>query len=169
MFGPDDWPVWRVLRQAALAESPHAFGSRLADWQGDGDREARWRDRLGVPGSHNVVATLDGRPVGMASGVPSEEDGVVWLISMWVAPAARGRSVGDTLVEEVVQWARSVGARELRLSVVETNTAAARLYERHSFACTGEVVEEDGRRELVMARTVPGAQPAYDAASRARP
>lgn len=43
---PDHWPAWRELRLAALAEAPYAFGSRLADWQGDRDREQRWRDRL---------------------------------------------------------------------------------------------------------------------------
>jgi hypothetical protein len=30
---PDDWSVWRSLRLSALAESPGAFGSRLADWR----------------------------------------------------------------------------------------------------------------------------------------
>lgn len=70
---PDDWRAWRQLRLAALAEAPDAFGSRLADWQGDGDREERWRARLGIPGSFNVVAVLDGEPAGLASGVPAGE------------------------------------------------------------------------------------------------
>ena len=61
---PDDWRAWRRLRLAALAEAPYAFGSRLADWQGDGDREERWRARLGIPGSFNVIAVLDGEPAG---------------------------------------------------------------------------------------------------------
>lgn len=54
MLTPDDWPIWRELRLAALAEAPQAFGSRLADWQGEGDREERWRDRLSIPGSCNA-------------------------------------------------------------------------------------------------------------------
>ena len=58
----DDWPVWRELRLAALAEAPDAFGSRLADWQGEGDREERWRARLNLAGSYNIVAVLDGHP-----------------------------------------------------------------------------------------------------------
>ena len=41
VLAEDDWRLWRDLRLAALAESPDAFGSRLADWQDAG--EARWR------------------------------------------------------------------------------------------------------------------------------
>ena len=67
---PDDWRVWRQLRLAALAEAPHAFGSRLADWQGEGDREERWRARLGIPGSFNVVAVLDGEPAAWPAACP---------------------------------------------------------------------------------------------------
>lgn len=152
---PDDWTIWRELRLAALAEAPHAFGSRLADWQGEGDQEERWRARLGIPGSYHVVAVLDGHPVGMASGVPTTDEAVVELISMWVAPTARGRHVGDDLVCAVAGWARQVGARELRLSVMAGNAAASALYQRNGFAYTGELGDlmPDGvRSELIMAK-----------------
>lgn len=150
----DDWRQWRSLRLAALEEAPSAFGSRLADWQGDGDREARWRDRLGIPGSHNLVALLEGEPVGMGSGVPTD-DGQVELISLWVSPNARGRGVGDAILAEVERWARERGAGVLLLDVAEDNEGAARLYLRHGFAWTGELGElmADGvRRERVMAK-----------------
>lgn len=151
---PDDWQIWRELRQAALAEAPAAFGSRLADWQGVNDREERWRGRLGIPGSHNVVATLEGNAVGMASGVPTTPlTEVVELVSMWVAPSARGRGVGDALVSEVEGWARSVGARTLRLDVAEDNAQAIGLYRRHGLACTGEqgdLMADGVRHETVM-------------------
>lgn len=152
----DDWPIWRELRLAALAEAPYAFGSRLADWQGEGDRAERWRARLEISGSYNVVAMLDGRPVGMVSGVLTAERGVVELISMWVAPTARGRGVGGQLVGAVERWARHAGAEVVRLAVSQGNHAATALYQRHSFDPTGEAkLMPDGvRQEYVMAKTL---------------
>ncbi|MDR3032872.1 MAG: GNAT family N-acetyltransferase [Kitasatospora sp.] len=154
----EDWRAWRELRLGALAEAPYAFGSRLADWQGDGDREQRWRDRLGIPGSYNVIAVLDGQPVGMASGIRAEaDDGTAELISMWVSPAARGRGVGDRLVRAVEDWARQAGAGVLTLAVTDGNDNAIALYRRSGFADTGELGDlmPDGvSREHVMAKTL---------------
>jgi ribosomal protein S18 acetylase RimI-like enzyme len=130
------WQIWRELRLAALAGAPAAFGSRLADWQ-DADEE-RWRDRLAIPGSVNFVALLEGKPAGMASGVPGE-DGIPELISMWVSPAGRGKGIGDRLVQAVAQWARLQGAAVLRLGVAEDNEQAATLYRRNGFTGTGEL------------------------------
>ncbi|MFF7886236.1 GNAT family N-acetyltransferase [Streptomyces sp. NPDC007896] len=152
---PDDWPVWRVLRLAALAEAPSAFGSTLAEWQGQGDREERWRARLAIPGSHNVVAVREGEPVGMASGVPAEQPDAVELISMWVSPAVRGKGVGDLLIGEIARWTVQTGVKTLRLSVMPDNRAAMALYERHGFKDTGEpgdLLPDGVRRELVMAK-----------------
>jgi len=151
----DDWKVWRELRLNALTEAGYAFGSQLADWQGDGDREERWRGRLAIPGSYNLVAMIDGQPVGMASGVPADQDRVVELISMYVAPLGRGRGVGDHLVRSVEQWARHAGAETLRLAVVEGNRNAWALYQRSGFADTGELGDlmPDGvRREHIMTK-----------------
>lgn len=130
---PDDWPLWRELRLAALAEAPAAFGATLADWSGDGDREERWRERLSIPGARDVIVLLDGAPAGMASGVPTDESEVVELISMWVSPAGRGKAVGDLLVEAVVQWGVEQGATSLRLSVMHDNPRAIAFYERAGF------------------------------------
>jgi ribosomal protein S18 acetylase RimI-like enzyme len=154
-----DWKMWRELRLAALAEAAYAFGSHLADWQGDGDREERWRGRLAIPNSYNALVMLDGQPVGMVSGVPADQDGVVELISMYVAPLGRGRGVGDHLMRAVEQWARQVGAGTLRLAVAEGNTNAWGLYQRNGFRDTGELGDlmPDGvRREHVMSKSLAG-------------
>ena len=156
VLGSGDWPVWRELRLAALAEAPYAFGSTLAQWIGAGDREDRWRAGLEIAGARDVVVVLDGHPVGMASGVPAQEGASVELISMWVSPTARGRGVGDLLISAVERWAVERGARTLRLAVMPDNGKAIALYERHGFADTGELGDllPDGvRRQLVMAKS----------------
>jgi ribosomal protein S18 acetylase RimI-like enzyme len=122
----------------ALREAPYAFGSTLAEWQGDGDTEARWRARLTtVPG--NFVAYLDGVAVGIVSGTAPDESGTIDLISMWVAPFARGRGAGDALVSAVIEWARTQSATQVGLAVVERNGAATALYRRHGFVDTGAI------------------------------
>lgn len=182
VLGPDDWPAWRELRLAALTEAPLAFGATLAQWQGDSDRggqfetsparcppqagnrtdgrgfelasrEARWRQRLAVGGSHNVLAAIDGRPVGMAAGLRS--DGRFELVSLWVSPTARGRGVGDRLVAEIARWAAGRNAERLYLSVMPDNLAAIALYARNGFADTGEpgdLLPDGVRREIVLAK-----------------
>ncbi|MGW3630363.1 N-acetyltransferase family protein [Streptomyces sp. NPDC005122] len=153
----DDWPLWRELRLAALAEAPYAFGSTLADWQGSGDREERWRGRLSIPGARDLVALLDGLPAGMVSAVPGEDAENLELISLWVDPTARGRSVGEYLIQAVVRWGAERGARTLRLSVMPGNRRAIALYERHGFTDTGEPGDplSDGvGTERVMARSL---------------
>jgi GNAT superfamily N-acetyltransferase len=66
-----------------------------------------------------------------------DTDGTPNLISMWVAPERRGRGVGRSLVEAVIDWARSAGHEQLRLDVVRGRDSATRLYGRLGFRPTG--------------------------------
>ncbi len=151
ILSPDDWPLWREVRLAALAEAPEAFGATYEYWSGEGDTEARWRSRLrDVP--CNVVSMDGERPTGQASGTALDAEGRVELISMWVAPPARGTGVGDALVAAVVAWARGVGASAVRLGVREGNKAAIGLYVRAGFVALGEPA--DGC-DLAMERPLP--------------
>jgi GNAT superfamily N-acetyltransferase len=118
-----EWALWRSLRLAALREAPEAFTSSYDDWA-TAD-EARWRQRL--EGWLNLVASLDGEHVGMASGKVGDP---VLLTSLWVAPNARGRGVGDVLVDGVVRWA---APRSVVLGVEAGNECARALYLRHGF------------------------------------
>lgn len=123
--------MWRGLRLRALSDAPYAFGSTLAFWQGS-DFESRWRSRL-ADVSLNVVAVVDGSPVGQVSGTALDPEGRVELISMWVDPAVRGAGVGEALVTEVVDWARAIGAAAVVLSVRKLNVPAINLYRRVGF------------------------------------
>jgi GNAT superfamily N-acetyltransferase len=148
-IGPDDWKSWSELRLAALAEAPFAFGSQLADWV-DAPEE-RWRERLGAPGAYQVIASIDGTSAGMAGGFP--DDDAAELVSMWVAPAGRGKGVGNALMTAIEDWARGIGATTLKLSVVPGNDPAHNLYLRHGYVDTdepGDLMADGVTRELVM-------------------
>jgi ribosomal protein S18 acetylase RimI-like enzyme len=150
----NDWPLWREVRLAALGEAPHAFKSRLADWHSGG--EERWRARLAMPATYNIVALLDGRPVGMAAGLPVDSS-VCELRSVWVGPHTRGRGVADQLIAAVETWARQSGATTLKLAVIPDNEPAVALYRRNGFVVTGELGDllSDGvTRERVMVKVL---------------
>ncbi|EID79781.1 MULTISPECIES: LLM class flavin-dependent oxidoreductase [Rhodococcus] len=147
-LSPDDWRVWRVLRLAALRESPHAFESRLADWQGDCDTEGRWRGRLRDVEA-NFAVDVDGEPAGMVSGALIDGGTAVELISLWVTPHARGRGVGDLLVRTVLDWAvAGTTAERVVLRVHEGNAHARDLYERNGFRTLGAPTP-NAEREMV--------------------
>jgi ribosomal protein S18 acetylase RimI-like enzyme len=80
----------------------------------------------------------------MASVTAIEPDGLVELISMWVAPFARGRGVGDALVTAALDWARERKASGVALAVLEGNERALALYRRHGFVDAGEMAGSGG-------------------------
>jgi [ribosomal protein S18]-alanine N-acetyltransferase len=58
---------------------------------------------------------------------------------MWVESEFRGKGVGARLLDTVIEWANSKGARAMELRVSENQRAAIRLYESKGFSDTGEV------------------------------
>ncbi len=139
----EDWERWRNLRLAALRESPEAFCASLRDWE-DAD-EARWRGRLReVP--FNAIVEIDGAPAGMVSAETIAPDGVE-LLSLWVAPQARGRGIGDALVRAVIDWAAAHGASHVELEAIVGNAPALELYRRSGFVALGEVLQEPPPRQ----------------------
>jgi GNAT superfamily N-acetyltransferase len=84
------------------------------------------------------VAERDEGWIGMALGSRTGDEADAHLYGMWVEPAWRARGVGAALVERVLSWARSWGARSVILAVTETNMGAATFYEHLGFEDTGE-------------------------------
>lgn len=137
---PDEWEINRAVRLAALEESPSAFGSTLAREQQFG--EDVWRRRLTqyccvvamrTPGNGEGGQ----EPVGLAGGYDGESGAE--LVSMWLAPDARGSGAADALVGEVCRWASDAGHLTLGLWVVDGNHAAERVYARNGFVRSGRV------------------------------
>ena len=77
------------------------------------------------------VAACRGAVVGTVSAVPSGEE--LYVRSMAVVPAARGRGVGEMLLLRVEEFARERGQRRLTLSTTPFLSRAIRLYERAGF------------------------------------
>lgn len=124
-----------MLRLAALRESPDAFGSTLRP--AEQRRAAQWRQQ--VQEIATFVAVSAGIDVGLARVAPDETDPYsAFLLSMWVAPDARGQSVGEQLIQAVAGWARTAGFGQLLLDVADKNMPAVALYTRMNFQPTGK-------------------------------
>jgi len=130
----DDWEAWRDLRLRSLVESPDAFGStyeRELDFTED-----LWRSRL--KSGPRVLVLVDGEPVALGGGFPSD-DGLM-VFGMWTDPGHRRRGHAEAVLDMVVAWARE---RDLPV-VLHVNTAnpgAWAAYERYGFVRTGQLEE----------------------------
>jgi GNAT superfamily N-acetyltransferase len=142
-----DWQAWRDIRLLALRAAPNAFSSTYAEQVKLG--EAYWRQRVSAGGlflawipeaSPSEISPAEAstfEPAGMAGGYQAAP-GTVELISMFVRPQARGRGVGEALIDVVIGWAGERDATSVHLWVTETNSRARRLYERCGFSVTAE-------------------------------
>ncbi len=152
-LAPDDWEIYKRIRLRALETDPSAFGSTLAQASLLTDDE--WSSRLTK--NPMFIGEADGEAMGLAGA--HHRDGFAELISMWVAPRARGSGLAAMLIEAVVDWAAGEGYPEVRLWVVEGNASAQRAYEKSGFAATGRrqpVREGEAAMELEMARATTG-------------
>ncbi|MGI5241410.1 GNAT family N-acetyltransferase [Dactylosporangium sp. CA-139066] len=88
-------------------------------------------------GSASGFAPASGEPLGIAgTWVAAAEPRTTHLISMWVAPVARGRGVAALLIDAVVGWARDHGHDTVELEVARGNTPAMSAYLRCGFIAT---------------------------------
>jgi GNAT superfamily N-acetyltransferase len=144
-----DEPVLRALRLQALTDSPGAFSSTYERELGRTKED--WRRWL-APGV-TFLLEAGGEPCGLVAGSRDPHDAlVVHLMAMWVHPDHRGRGAAHALVSSVKTWAAEVGAKQVRLNVVESNGQARRCYERAGFRATSRqgVVEKSGDFEIEM-------------------
>jgi GNAT superfamily N-acetyltransferase len=132
-----DWRALRDIRLAALRDAPDAFASTYDEQAAFTERD--WRARIESGGTFlaYLPEVSASEPVGLAGGYRLTPQ-VTELVSMYVRPRARGRKVGEALIDAVIGWARDKGATAVHLWVTETNKHARMLYERHGFNLTGE-------------------------------
>jgi GNAT superfamily N-acetyltransferase len=117
------------VRLRALADTPDAFGSTLEEERHHG--QAEWLGWiLGWEGATNrlFVATDRDEWLGLAVGSRTGDDPVANVYSMWVDASVRRTGIGRRLLDEVVEWSRSIGVNELELAVTSSNRGAVRFY-----------------------------------------
>jgi len=129
-----DWQALRDIRLQALRDAPYAFSSTYARESAFGEDE--WQRRATRDGSF-IAFIPEAHPAGLGGGYLAAPE-VVELIGMFVRPQARGRGVGEALIDAVIAWAREKDATSVHLWVTETNKHARRLYERCGFTVTAE-------------------------------
>lgn len=83
------------------------------------------------------VVRREGRIVGSV-GVDRVGDDTAELHRLYLDPSARGRGVGDSLVETILAWCRERGVTRLVLWSDTRFVHAHRLYLRHGFRQVGE-------------------------------
>lgn len=105
-------PLYTPAGFDATAISPREISSRIAEG-------AVW------------VAVSGGLICGTVSVVPKEDH--LYLRGMAVLPAARGQRIGDLLLTQVEQFARTCNRHRLLLSTTPFLDRAIRLYERFGF------------------------------------
>ena len=91
-----------------------------------------------------MAVSDDGAVLGSAKAGPNRpaRGSHVATASFMVSAAARGHGVGRTLGEWVLAWAREQGYAAMQFNaVVETNTAAVRLWRDLGFEVVGTVPE----------------------------
>ncbi|GEM_PF-420647 len=128
-----------VVRPARAEDREAVFAFCARTWGDDGDYIPyvwdKWlADMNGDSALHGVVlvATLDGRPVGITH-VRMLSDDEAWIEGVRVDPAERRTGVGRALIGHALKAAQAFGATVARFFTDETNVASQQLFARFGF------------------------------------
>lgn len=132
-----DWPaVWPFFDQIVRDGETYAYPADLT-------ADQAW-SLWSAPAPGQTVVYDDGAIRGSAMMGPNRpgRGSHVGTASFMVSPEARGRGVGRALADYVIAWHREAGYRAIQFNaVVETNTAAVRLWQSLGFTIVGTVPE----------------------------
>lgn len=144
----EDWPAIHAFFTQIVDEGEtYAYPPGLTSEQA----RALWME---PPPARTFVIVDGDTVVGSAKTGPNRpgRGAHVATASFMVDPAQAGRGIGRRLGEHVLQAARAAGYRSMQFNaVVETNTAAVRLWQSLGFAIVGTVPEafDSARHGLV--------------------
>lgn len=135
LLSADDWMAFKTLRLEALLAHPEAFGS---SYEEESDRsEDEWKaefkrsDVFGFFEGNNLVACAG---FFVYSSLKMCHRGA--LFGMYIQPNQRKQGIADALVKTVIMHAKK-HVIQLHLTVVTSNHAAVKLYEKNGFRIYG--------------------------------
>jgi ribosomal protein S18 acetylase RimI-like enzyme len=148
---PDDWPLLRDMRLAALADSPDSFLAELSDqvdfspqkWQSEFDRGDWYIGYRGRKPVSMIGCTRE------TETPPSER----FLEYLWVSPEWRGNGIAFHLLTDVIERLRAAGVGRALLWVMDGNDVAMRFYQRFGFVSSKvrqPLAARPGRSEELM-------------------
>jgi ribosomal protein S18 acetylase RimI-like enzyme len=126
----EHWEELKYIRLASLRDSPKAFAVTFE--AASNYSETDWRNRsAGKGGATFFIKKLENQPVGIIGGIQRDDD--YELISLWVSPEQRGNGIAKSLIEKIIEHAKTIGKASIFLEVSKTNFSARTLYEKTGF------------------------------------
>lgn len=136
-----DFDEWFALFEAVAAEGRWIGAELPVDRD---ERRASFERTLASPTGMSFVAVDDdGQIVG---NIGVNLSGGVAEFGMMIADGHRGQGIGSDLLQACLEWARSVEAHKVALSVWPHNEAAIGLYKKFGFEIEGRLVKHYRRR-----------------------
>ena len=130
----DDWPqIWPIIHDVITGQQTFPYDPGMSE----DDAKRGWL--LAAP-ARVVVAAADDLVLGTANMYANRPGpgSHVASGSLMAARQARGKGVGRALTTDMISWARRSGFAAIQFNaVVDTNTAAVRLYESLGFITLG--------------------------------
>jgi GNAT superfamily N-acetyltransferase len=118
-----------------MTPTPATFAEAVGELQQtSAEQRAAYLERLmhsPLP-TRNVIAVMDGRPVG--TGTVMLEDGLAGVFTMGTAPEVRGRGIATAILASMLRWAWEHGATHAYLQVDAANSPAIAVYRKFGFA-----------------------------------
>ena len=103
-----------------------------------------------------TMVAVEGDAIIGASSSMMDERNQAWIDRMHILPEYFGTGLADDLMR--VTLAKHSGLQSLALKVLKGNDRAIAFYEKHGFAITGEIEDDDlvgGVGSVIMTRTLP--------------
>ena len=133
----NDWTQFRLLRLEALQQHPEAFGASLEEeflLTDEMFREGYSKSEIFGAFSKDNETLVGCAGFFIYSSLKMQHRGC--LFSMYTKEDYRNQGIADALIKKVIEHAKK-RVIQLHLTVVTTNKAAIRLYEKNGFRIYG--------------------------------